>query len=730
MAKNVRFRYRLGGLDSDWTQTAEWDARYSGLKPGKYVFEVESGAWDGHWSPVPAQLSFVVTGPIWTSPWFTTCWMGSLAILAFATWRVRDRAHVQREKQLGEAVSVRTVELEKERQREKARNRIFENLVSNQSIGEVLDGVAELLCDQIAGGTAVILLKNAAGWYVAGAPRCLKSDGWVAALETPAAIPIEIFEGPWLCLAPADQAWRTFVAHAGDTVPGAIGSVPIGGPDGNVGAIVFLYSEPPGPEPWMEILASAARFSRIVIEHSRFYDDLQFQAHHDSLTGLPNRAWFADKLSGSLTAAGELGKNLAILFIDIDRFKEINDRLSHRAGDIVLSTLANRMKRVLRSGDTVARIGGDEFIILLEDIAGADTAAHIASAVLAAIREPFSIDGVLLNVSASIGIAVYPDDAVSPEELQREADAAMYCAKNLGRNRMQIFGSRDLALDTDHIEQALRHALQDGLFTVHYQTKVDADGTFAGFEALLRLNHPKLGNVPPADFIPVAEAKGLMVPVGTWVLDEVCRQIAEWRDRGFGEIPVAINVSALQLSRPDFADTVRECLARRSVAPGCVELELTESQALSGADNAMEQMKALRELGIRFSIDDFGAGYSSLSYLYRLHVDAIKLDRSFVQSINTDEGARRVVQAMIGVAEALGLNVIAEGVENEEQRAVLLASGCRFMQGYLFSRPQCAAAYDSMLSARLPAGGDLSTAGNLSRLYSAIDAESEVAAVS
>jgi diguanylate cyclase (GGDEF)-like protein len=730
--KDVRFRYRLSGLETAWTKTAEWDARYSGLKPGRYTFEVESGDWDGHWSGYVTRLPFEVTGPFWTSPWFTPGWIGSLALLALVVWRVRDRAHAQREYHLREAVAGRTRELELERQRERSRNKILENLVSNEGIGLLLDGIAKLLSDQIATGAAVIMVRRPDGWHAGAASGCPAE--WLAALETPGTVPIEICAEPWLCQSPADEpAWSGFMANAGHTLPSGIASTPIGGPDGAVGAVLFLYSATPGSEPWAEIFASAARIAQVVIEHRRFYDDLRFQAHHDSLTGLHNRSSFGERLSQAFANAHSPGKRLALLYIDIDRFKEINDRLSHRAGDIVLSTLATRMNSVLRPGDTLARIGGDEFNILLDDLAGDEDAADIGAAVLAAIREPVLIGDIPLNVSASIGIAIFPDDAANPEELQRQADAAMYSAKNLGKNRVQAFSDRDRALDTQHIEQALRHGLRDGLFTVYYQPKVAAGGTFAGFEALLRLKHPKMGDVPPDLFIPVAEEKGLIVPIGEWVFEEVCRQIAEWRDRGFGEIPVAINVSPIQISRPDFAEWAAVCLARQNVSPTCVELELTESQALNGAEEAGVQMKALRKTGIRFSIDDFGTGYSSLSYLHRLQVDAIKLDRSFVQSIDTDEGARQLVRAMLGVAQALGLNVIAEGVETEEQRAALVAAGCPFMQGYFFSRPQPAARFDQLLAnyaASNFAGPNYAVSNSdLRRLCAALEPDPQLAAV-
>ncbi len=720
--KDIRFRYSLSGLDTGWTQTDDWEARYSGVKPGHYVFEVESGVWGGRWDGEPARLPFDVTGPFWTSAWFIPACIGVLTILAFSGWRIRDAAHLRNESQLRAAVALRTGEVEAARQQEKSRSLILENLVSNQPLRRVLEGIASLVTEDIARGAAVILIRDSEGWRAAAVSGCPAE--WSAALEAPDAIPAEACAGAFFCGAPYDEpSWKIFLSLCGATPPVAIGSMPIGGAERAAGIFLFLYSTQPERRTCTDVLEYGARMAQVAIEHHRFYDDLQFQARHDSLTGLPNRSAFSERLKQALGIAEARGERMAVLFIDIDRFMEINDRFSHRAGDIVLSTLAKRMISVVRSSDTVARIGGDEFNILLENIAGPDAVHDISGAVLSAIREPLFIDGVRLDVSASIGIAVFPDDAAEPETLQREADAAMYCAKSLGKNRVQAFGNRDGALDNEHVDEALREALQESLFTVHYQPKVTTLGGFAGFEALLRLNHPKLGNVPPDVFIPVAEAKGLIVPIGTWVLGEVCRQIAEWRDRGFGDIQVAINVSPVQIARADFADIVRECLIRRNVPPQCIELELTESRTLNGADEAREQMKVLRGIGVRISIDDFGAGYSSLSYLYRLNVDAIKLDRSFVQSIDTDEGARRVVQAMIGVAGALGLTVIAEGVETDEQRAALVAEGCPFMQGYFFSRPQPASSFEELLAGRLQPGADLR------RLYAAVEAQPELASV-
>jgi EAL domain-containing protein (putative c-di-GMP-specific phosphodiesterase class I) len=369
----------------------------------------------------------------------------------------------------------------------------------------------------------------------------------------------------------------------------------------------------------------------------------------------------------------------------------------------------------------VARIGGDEFNVLITNLRSAAEAEEIAGRILAAIRQPMMVDGRSLTGSASIGIAIFPDDGVDAEDLRRHADAAMYCAKGLGGDRLQSFSARNDTLDRVRMERELRVALREGMFSVHYQPKVAADGHFGGLEALLRLNHPVHGQIPPAQFIPVAEQSGLIVPLGAWVLNEVCRQMTDWRARGMGQISVAVNVSSMQISRPDFAQVIQECLHRHGISPWSIELELTESMLIGGGEESQRQMQQLRAIGIRFSIDDFGTGYSSLSYLHRLQIDCIKLDRSFVQSIDTDPAARRLVQAMIGVAEGLGLNVIAEGVETEAQRAVLVAAGCPMMQGYLFSRPQPACDLEKYLS------GGTSNLDDLLRIGSVVGNTSDAA---
>jgi diguanylate cyclase (GGDEF)-like protein len=621
-----------------------------------------------------------------------------------------------REDTLESAVHERTVALERERSRERSRNRVLEMLLSRQPLGAVLDEIGHLVCSESPGAVWIVVLRNADRSFVVSAPGV--SPEMKKALETDYAVPFEAWSGSTEFRRPAsDPAWKILLDQLNEPPPAVIltralgmsgGVMPErGAGDRGSGVCLILDRSDSALRIGREELDHASRLAQLAIEHSRFCDDLSFQARHDSLTGMPNRAMFDDILTQEMAEARSTNRKAAVLYVDLDGFKQINDTMNHRVGDLYLTETARRMQSALRPCDTVARIGGDEFNVLLTGLDSAAEAEALARRVREALSRPAAIEGHTVISTASIGISLFPDDGVEAEDLLRQADAAMYYAKELGGNRVQAFSAKNHTLDSVRLDQELKKALRDRLFEVHYQPKVSAGGEFAGMEALLRLNHPVYGQIPPARFIPVAEESGLIVPLGAWVLGEVCRQIAEWRSAGFGHVAVAVNVSPVQICRPDFAAEVEDCLRRYGVSPRSLELELTESLLIGSGEETQKQMGCLRELGIRFSIDDFGTGYSSLSYLHRLRVDAIKLDRSFVQSVDTDEAARRLVQAMIGVAEGLGLGVIAEGVETEEQRKALIAAGCPTMQGYLFSRPRAAADLEDYLRAAASNTDDL-----------------------
>jgi len=654
-----------------------------------------------------AVLIFMIAGMVeqrssgwWRSGWYWAVLAALVAVTAAIAWRARERGHVLREGVLEAAVVERTADLERERQREWERSHTLEMLVSNEPLGSILDAVLRSIRSQCPDAlAAVILRKTAVGSQVVSSLDM--PPEWLTALCAPGAVPFEVWRWPLSNQHPSrDPAWKLFREGIESHAPGIAWSRPISKVEEQPGAILLFYgAEVLSAESADRGIEIAQRTVRLAIEQSRLYDSLHYQAHHDSLTGLPNRALFEEHLERTLNEADVLGRHAAVLFVDLDRFKRVNDTFSHRIGDMFLRQIADRMKTAIRPADTVARIGGDEFVIVLNEVNDAIEASQIAGRVMDAIRKPLLIDGHEIGASASIGIALFPEDGDDAGTLQRAADAAMYYAKDLGRDRAESFSTRNETLDRTRMDEELRVALREGYFVVHYQPKVGVDRKLAGFEALVRMNHPVHGLIPPLNFIPVAESNGLIVPLGAWVLNEACRQIAAWEARGLSPISVAVNVSPVQIRQPDFAESVAECLARNGVAASSLELELTESLLINAVGEAQEQLRALRTLGIRLSIDDFGVGYSSLSYLHRLPVDAIKLDRSFVQSIDTDDLAQRLVNAMIGVAHGLGLSVVAEGVETEAQRDALLTAGCSLMQGFLFARPRPASELEEFLRA-------------------------------
>ena len=417
---------------------------------------------------------------------------------------------------------------------------------------------------------------------------------------------------------------------------------------------------------------------------------LSYLAYHDPLTGLPNRQSLSERLQQACSRAQCNGGMVAMLFLDLDRFKLINDTFGHAAGDRLLKSVADRLAACVRGADTVARLGGDEFTVVLEDIVHGRDAATVAQKILDALAQPFSLAQQEVFISASIGIALYPSDDNGIDSLFKKTDAAMYHAKERGRNNYQFYSAEmnaSLARKL-HMENSLRRALEREELRLHYQPQVDTvSGRIIGMEALLRWQHPEMGLVPPAQFIPLAEETGLIVPIGECTLRSACLQTRRWHERGFGPLRVAVNLSAYQFKQKDFPHTVARILDETGLDPGCLELELTESTVMDDVDQAIEILHALNAMGVYLSIDDFGTGYSSLSYLKRLPIDALKIDRSFVRDIGADSDDAAIVTAIIAMARSLKLKVIAEGVETREQFAFLRKCRCDAMQGYYFSRP-------------------------------------------
>lgn len=444
--------------------------------------------------------------------------------------------------------------------------------------------------------------------------------------------------------------------------------------------------------------------SRDVTERKQAEDRIDHLAHFDALTGLPNRVQLEECATRHLLQADGAGGKLALLFLDLDRFKDINDSLGHSVGDALLVRLARRLQAVLQADDLLARHSGDEFIFLL---AGDDVALLQARVqhILDMVAEPFAIGQHELTVSASIGVAIYPQDGRDLENLVRCADAAMYQAKQNGRNRSCFFTSdlEDQAVRHLQIINALRHALEREELSLHYQPQCDAaTGRIVGAEALLRWRHPVLGAVSPAEFIPAAEYSGLILPIGEWALRQAVRQMKQWLERGMAPFVMAVNLSAAQFRHPDLPQLVSQILHQEQLPPQYLELELTEGTAMHDPQQAIAVMDRLHERGVRMAIDDFGIAYLSLSYLKKFKVSKLKIDQSFVRDISGDSEDRAIVAAIINLAHNLGLRTIAEGVEYAAQLDYLRAQGCEEIQGYYFSRPLSAAQFEVFVTDRTP----------------------------
>lgn len=439
-----------------------------------------------------------------------------------------------------------------------------------------------------------------------------------------------------------------------------------------------------------------------VTEREQTERRIRFLAYHDSLTGLANRQMFREILDHTLARSQRAGVRCALLYLDLDRLKRINDSFGHTLGDQILREVAMRLTRSVRSADlvareddgaaeeVVARLGGDEFTVLLTDLARPDDAARVAERICAELAQPLPVAHVELVVTASVGIAIFPDNGEDPETLLRHADMAMYAAKQRGRNTYEFFteAMQLQAVERLSLEQDLARAMENDQFALHYQPQFDAaSGRIVSAEALLRWNHPQRGAVSPVQFVPVAEETGLIVPLGEWVVLTACRQMAAWLKEGLPVVPVAVNLSAHNFRSESLLAAIAHALESTGLPARYLHVELTESAVMQEPENAMSTLKALKSIGLKLSIDDFGTGYSSLSTLKQFPIDLLKIDRSFVRDLPGDASSASIVEAILALANALGLGVVAEGVETAEQRDFLLSRRCRLMQGYLYSRP-------------------------------------------
>jgi diguanylate cyclase (GGDEF)-like protein len=531
------------------------------------------------------------------------------------------------------AVQRETTERKRAEDLERDRNRVLEMVARNGELENILNQLAEMVerqCPDLR--CSVLLLRNGELVQVAGATLSSEAVRGVQDLSLGAVTgPLNLGRFPLpASRPPATSSLSVPILSASGATLGAF-------------AVACSVRRKPSAEE-LGLIARSSQLAAIAIEQRQLTDKLAYQAQHDALTGLPNRALFVDRLNRALAQARRQGWLAAVLFVDLDRFKQINDTLGHSVGDALLQQVARRLEGCIRRTDTLARMGGDEFTVLLTELHDAQYVLTVAQKLLDTLQAPFQIDTFELFVTASIGVGVYPRDGKDAATLQRNADSAMYCAKNNGKNNFQVFAPEinATAMESLELENALRRALENGEFQLRYQPQISIDGGLTGLEALLVWNHPKLGIISPRQFIPVAEECGLIVPIGSWVLKQACTQAAAWRRAGFPAIKVAVNVSVIQF---------------------------------------------MRALGVSLALDDFGTGYSSLSYLRNLPIDTLKIDQSFLEGLESAPNAMPLLKAIVVLAHSLNLCVVAEGVETETQLEALRLVGCDRVQGYFTGEP-------------------------------------------
>ena len=600
---------------------------------------------------------------------------------------------------LEERVSSRTAQLRAEIESRKAmeafnvsRNRLLEKVVEDKNLDEVLIELADATAQSVRGSRCLILLGGRTrppiapgiGGEIAYFLQRALHGGWELLAGG------EAQHHSMVCVRRLDpNASRDFAEVWADGFHGIL-AVPIIEPgQSRLGVIALLLQDDREPHFAREVLLSASRMASVALEHGRMQNELFRRAHHDALTDLPNRVLFEDRLQQSVARAARRKGSVGVLCIDLDGFKQVNDQYGHQMGDWLLQQVASRLTTHLRATDTIARVGGDEFVAVLDDVREVDSVAKVSESFIRLLAEPFTCGNIILRTTASIGAAIFPTDGESPAELQRHADLAMYRAKERGRNTYQMF-SADLGERLARRRQIERH-LQDALegegFELCYQPIYTISRALVGLEALVRFRQPELKHISPGEFILVAEQTGQISYIGEWVLREACRQAREWQRAGLKPVPVAVNVSAIQLGRPDFASHVAQILRETDLEPAWLQIEVTETAIMNDFEEGGRQVYALAELGVRISIDDFGTGHSSLSYIHRLPIGTLKIDRSFVQQMVDSQESRAIVRAIIAMAKSLELRVVAEGVETEDQLHALARAGCEVAQGYFFARP-------------------------------------------
>ncbi len=581
------------------------------------------------------------------------------------------------------------------------RREFLEMIARDEPLAQTLQAICNAAERQWENVRAVVVLNDGARREIVAAPRL--SAGFVLGIDSilnqaPGDQPAFLGDEPrFVAEITADARLAALHAPANDEGINACNTLPIvAGTGKQLGSMIFFHEKCLAFEDHsIKAVQSLASLCGLAIEHHQLIARLEYDAIHDPLTALPNRAQLDAQLPKWISNAARHDRLLALMMIDLDGFKTVNDTLGHHVGDMLLRQVAQRLTGAIRDGDVLVRTGGDEFTLVATEIATPSDGTLVAERLVESLTAPFVIEGRELFVSASIGTAIYPLDGMDDQGLQRCAESAMYAAKADGRNCARRFDPRmgTAALERLEMESQLRRAVAQNEFMLEYQPQVNQQGKVVGVEALVRWQHPQLGRISPGKFIPIAEQCGLILPLGYWVLQEACRQAMKWQTDGIGSPRMAVNVSALQFQQDDFLDILKATLIDTGLPPESLELELTESLLLASTKDAIEKVAACRAMGVGVAIDDFGTGYSSLAYLRKLPIDRLKIDQSFVrdlgmgETISPQRNHQAVITAIASMAASLGMSVTAEGVETPAQRDYLIQIGCDTLQGFLFSRP-------------------------------------------
>jgi diguanylate cyclase (GGDEF)-like protein/PAS domain S-box-containing protein len=653
----------------------------------------------------------------------TPVWLSSelFATLSFSgpyrgfprTFTAADRELIElMARSIGRVVLEHRVQSERDRLQslEKNRNRVLEMVAENENIDAILTEVVHLVEEQCSGALCSLLLLRDEWLCWASAPsfppetvrlfkpvRVLRGTAGLAAAEV--ARSTVFWEDVRQC-----PFWAERAHLASQIGIESCRSTPILSADGVLLGMLALHYKTgqPRDDADSELVHAASRLAARALEQRGLTERLEFQARHDALTGLPNRSYFMELLEAALQDASDRSGCLAVLFIDLDRFKQINDILGHAMGDRLLKEVGERLKRLLTEDDLAGRMGGDEFTIVLTRQPDEQAAVLASREFLNAFRAPHQIEDNELFVTASIGVAISPKHGQRVAELLRNADLAMYHAKNSGKNDVVVFRAEDHATSMERLrlENALRRALEHQEFELLYQPVVSMNGKVQGMEALLTWRHPIYGTISPKQFIPIAEETGLIIDIGSWVIQRACLEAASWHKAGYRAARISVNVSALQFERRDFLDTVAAALALSQLPPERLELELTESYIMKDLPQAAARLTQIRNLGVSIAIDDFGTGYSSLSYLNKLPVDSLKIDQSFLRNLHEPEGSLAVIQSIVRMAHSMNLTVVAEGVETRAELDLVRVLGCDKVQGHVYGPARRREEVEKLLGAK------------------------------